>query len=98
MLFHNCPFCNLKTETFDNKFISYCFNHKVETIFYELTNSICFVMDDYYLYIDDSYIILYIKFSEGKNITLPLISSNLLITPETAESVVEKILSLKAFL
>lgn len=85
----NCPFCNSILDQYE------CSNHKFVVRYYEFSNEICFdICDQYTLVIGNNYISVF-DFHIFKSIIS--IDNTFSITPNNAESVLFKLLSLKAF-
>lgn len=89
----NCPFC--KSILYYNE----CSNHKFMIRFYEHKNlKICFdICSQYTLSIDKDHISVFDFMRFKYVIKINNISPNFQITPDNAESVLLKLLSLKAF-
>ena len=86
-----CPFCKSNLSTYK------CFNHKFIIRLYP--NQICFDINSRYsLFVikDDIYVFDYLAFKAI--ITINNISKIYQITPDNAESILDKLISLKAFL
>ena len=85
----NCPFCNSILDQHE------CLNHKFMVRYYEFSNEICFdICDQYTLAVDKDHISVF-HFNVFKSIIS--IDNTFQITPNNAESVLFKLLSLKAF-
>jgi hypothetical protein len=85
----NCPFCNSILDNYE------CLNHKFIVRYYNFSNEICFdICDQYAMFINKHYISVF-DFYIFKYVIS--IDNTFQITPDNAESVLFKLLSLKAF-
>lgn len=88
---NNCPFCNTLINYPVCNYIGSCDYHEVKVNFYNTIGVIEFKTDSYTLDMYQNKIMLYIN---GKYIT---INQSIKITPDSANSIVEKIKKYNAF-
>lgn len=85
----NCPFCNSILDHYE------CLNHKFMVRYYEFSQEICFdICDQYTLIVDKNHISIF-DFYIFKSIII--IDNTFQINPDNAESILLKLLSMKAF-
>jgi hypothetical protein len=88
-----CSFCNQLLPTTPIDYFKECINHPVIVHFY---NSITILQNnDYYVYLRDDLTDIYFKEPSKLIISIPKTIS---ITPESFDSTIQKLLSMKVFL